>query len=464
MKNISLRLLPICMILFSGLLAKGQTPAFRVTYSEPLAVFQFVDHLSSNAPGNPFKQLFDTSRFNDAKYKALLAQYDSLTIDYGYEYTAYPYAQKIGGSTQSLLEKSLIHSTSIRDFTMDALGILPNKDLFTLSAILTAFQPVYLALVYQPYKEQFDGQLRNLRDLTVSGKVDAWFRTGITFYHSSWDSSIPFNLCFYPYPNTSRFSATALYNNSISALPTSLADPKKLLSVTIHEIFHILYDEQSLAFKKQLESWCLSNPSKNSRYAFLLLNEALATAMGNGYVYGQLNGREDTASWYRRKYTNLMAKAIYTLVKTYISSQKPIDQAFLDEYIRLYDNRFPEWLTDIDNVMSDRYVLTDNPANFEAIDRRFPYRSMSQYDNSITGISIEKLKQAPITKLIIISRDNKSGLQLIKEHFGELADWNPEDQKDFSYSVWLKDKTWLIILNNVDNTVTEKVAQLVVKP
>jgi hypothetical protein len=131
--------------------------------------------------------------------------------------------------------------------------------------------------------------------------------------------------------------------------------------------------------------------------------------------------------------------------------------------LRFYDVPVRVWLRKR-LIVSDRYILSDTPSNFEAIDRRFPYRSMSQYDSPISGITIDKLKKAPITKLIFITRDNKSELQLLRQHFGELSDWSPDDQKDFSYSVWLKDKTWLIILNNVDNTVTEKVGQLTLKP
>ena len=113
-----------------------------------------------------------------------------------------------------------------------------------------------------------------------------------------------------------------------------------LFSVLMHEIYHNIYDGQSLELKLQIQSWFNNNSSKNSQYAYLLLNEALATALGNGYVYEQLNGKTDNTDWYNVKYINLMAKQVYPLVKEYITLQKPIDKNFIVAYIDTYENNF----------------------------------------------------------------------------------------------------------------------------
>jgi hypothetical protein len=441
-------------LIFILIKAGAQAPAFQVRFSEPLAVFEFVDYLSANAPDNPYKTLFNNSKFNQQQYKRLVAAYDKLNTDYEYEYTAYPYGQKIGGSTQSLLKKCLINSTSINDLKLKALGIIPNTDLFKLVDILNAFEPVYQELMYQPNKAVFEQQLQALKTLIVSKNIASYFMMGEKFYNSSWDNTIPFQLVFYPLPGTKHFTATAFYNNAVSALPVGFTNYNKLLSVMLHETFHILYDEQSLAFKQDIEKWFTSNPSKNGRYAFLLMNEALATSLGNGYVYGQLNGKEDTAEWYHRKYTNLMAKKIYPMVKEYASLQKPIDKAFVDNYIKIYDGNFSGWLLEPDNIMTDRYIIADNPDAFNSIDQKFAYRSMSQYDAGITLVNIEKLKMAPITKVVIVSKDNKNSLQLVKSQFKELADWNPDSGIDFNYVAWVNsDKTYLVIINVVKQKV-----------
>ena len=50
-----------------------QEPNFQVKFSEPLAVFVFVNSLSSKTPDNPFKKLFGGSKFDQGKYRALIA-------------------------------------------------------------------------------------------------------------------------------------------------------------------------------------------------------------------------------------------------------------------------------------------------------------------------------------------------------------------------------------------------------
>lgn len=427
-----------------------------------MAVFQFLDNLSANAPPNVFKTIFNGSKYNVDKYKQLITQYDELNIDYSYEYTSYPYAQKIGGSTESLLKRNLVNSGSINEFKLASLGIIPNTDLFKLCDLLTAFDPVYQELVYQPNKEKFNQQLNAISQFAASGKLGRFFNTGLTFYHSSWDEQIPFTIVLYPLAGTLHFNATAFYNNAVVAVPVDLQDNNKLLSVMIHEIFHILYDEESIDFKKRMEAAFIKNPSSGSRYAYLLLNEALATSLGNGYVYGQLKGVEDTAAWYRRTYTNQMAKKIYPLLKTYINTGKPLDENFINRYIQLFDQDFVEWLKKKDFIIADRYVIADNADNFNDVDQAYPYRSMSAYDPEITINSIQKMKLAPITKMVIISKNNNAELALLKQQFNELKTWQPNSATDFSYTVFLTDKTYLIVLNNVKNNTAQQLESLAI--
>jgi hypothetical protein len=442
---------PILLFLFlsRSLGVFSQTQEFNVRYSEPLAVYEFVSNLSANAPNNNFKKAYQGSEFDQDQYRRLLAGFDSLTIDRTFEYPAYPYGQKIGGSTESLLRKELVNAADLKEFRLKALGVIPNADLQALTDVLLAFEPVYRKLIYEPGRPAFENQLDRLRQLIDSANVASWFKLGLTVYNSSWDTSVPFQFVFYPMPKARGFKATALYNIAISGVPADLTNYNKLLSVMLHEIFHIEYDEEPLAFKKEIENWFVESPRKSSRYAYLLFNEALATAMGNGYVYGRLNGGEDTAAWYNRKYTNRMAKKMYPLVRSYVLDGKPIDRSFIDSYIQLYDDNFGGWLTETGNILTDRYVLSDNATDFDVIDNNYPYRSMSQYDTGLSTITIEKMKKAPITKIIIISKNNQREISLLKQAFAELKSWTPAVTRDFNHTVWLKDRTWLIIMNEV---------------
>src|SRR5262249_51519638 len=171
-----------------------------------------------------------------------------------------------------------------------------------------------------------------------------------------WDNSVPFNFVFYPLPNSQGYRATAFANDVESPIPTNLKDYNLLLALMFHEIFHILYDDEVLTLQKDIRQWRDSNSSRSSRYAFTLLNESLATALGNGgYVYGKLNGKVNEGNWYGIKYISDMAKKIYPIVKEYVENQQPIDQAFIDNFIKIFDDNFSEWLLAPEFIMAGRY-------------------------------------------------------------------------------------------------------------
>ena len=103
MKKISILL----VIFLSVIKTWGQVTKFEIKFSEPLAVFVFVENLSANYPDNPFKKLFSSSKFNQDKYKNLIAEFDTLKIDYSYEYSEYPYGQNRTLQQQEINEKNL---------------------------------------------------------------------------------------------------------------------------------------------------------------------------------------------------------------------------------------------------------------------------------------------------------------------------------------------------------------------
>src|SRR5690606_10666613 len=279
-----------------------------------------------------------------------------------------------------------------------------------------------------------------------------FFQKGLSFYGSQWDNSIPIDIAVIPSINKGGFTAKAFLNNAISEVPINFKENDILFSVLMHEIYHNIYDEQSLELKLKIQSWFNNNTSKNSQYAYLLLNEALATALGNGYVYEQLNGKTENADWYNVKYINLMAKQIYPIVKEYLTQNKQIDKDFVDKYIASYDNNFSDWTNELDNLFTNRYVITDNADDLNYFNKNYRYSSFYLSRTPINQSGLEQMKETPITKVIIISSDNKNRLNLVKMAFPELKNWKYKEHKEFVYTVNLQDKTKLIIVNRYTTT------------
>ncbi len=230
------------LVLIFTINANCQTPAFKVKFSEKLATLEFIERLSTNVPDNVFKSIFLKSKYNTEKFKKNIDKFDQLALDYTYEYKDYLYAQKIGGNTTSLLKRNLINSNSIEEFKQLSIGIIPNDNLYILCSVLTFFTPVYRELIYEPNKQQLEQQLTGIRELFTKKNIAEYFTNGITFYNSAWDYTVPLEIFVFPVPGVrKKFSATAFFNKAIVSLPISLTDFNKLLIVSLHEIFHILF-------------------------------------------------------------------------------------------------------------------------------------------------------------------------------------------------------------------------------
>jgi len=451
------------LILLISLRGSSQDIQFETRFSEPFAVFQFINSLSATNE-NVYKRLFSRSAFFTKKYTDLIASYDSLNIHYEYDFNDYPPGQKVGIDVPNLLRRNLILCDSLSDFRLHSMGLAPNEALLNLVHLIKEFTPVYRAVIYEPSKAKFENQLHAISDLIRSSKINYYFTEALQFYNSSWDVSVPFIFCFYPLPQSRGFTATAISDIGISAIADSLDNYKVLLTVMLHEISHILYDERALSIWNQSDEWFNSNSSRDSRYAYSLFNEAIATAVGNGFLAAQLNGKEDTTRrWYGNQYISMMAKTAYPMVKEYITNRKPIDRQFVNEYIRLFEEHYSEWLSIPEFIMMGHVVYSENPADFKLTERLYPFSPSHSYEKQITALSLEKLSNNHGTKMLIVNKNNNEKLELIKSNFTELADWHFDAGQDFVYCKFLKDKTWLIVLNNVKGDSENKLKNLVVK-
>jgi hypothetical protein len=455
MKSKFLLVIWVLMLVSAPLDAQVHSPIINIKFSKLFATFEFVKNLSDSYPENKYKEIYRASEFNREPYNSLLAQFDMLNTYESYHFQDYPVGQKIPGNTDAILTKNLISSETIQEFKESSFGIIPSSDLLAFSNIVEAFTEVYDSLIYQPNKLKFDAKLKHLNAFAHSSNLGEHFQNGIQFYNSQWDITVPFDIVITPSMKENGFTAGASFNNAMSELPLSFDDYSILFSVLMHEIYHILYDEQSAEFKWELKKWFDENPSKNNQYALLLLNESLATALGNGYVYERINLEIDSADWYNVKYINLMAKAIYPMLQEYLAYAKPIDKEFVDRYIHIYDTQFSQWTKELENLFTYRYFITNREEDNYYFKKNFPYVNSSHFESPITIGSFERMKEVPITKIIAVSSDHKMQLEMIKQQFPELSKWKFNSKLEFVHAIDLADNTKLFIVNMLQSDMNE---------
>lgn len=424
-------------------------PMINITYSRLFCTYDFLKKLTDGYPDNIYKEKFKSSPYNTPRFKDLIRQLDTMQLYYSFDFPDYPPGQKSSVATSSILERNLIYGTTITEFKKQSFGIIPSNDLLALAHIIDTFASVYDSLVYRPHQQAFEKKLKDLDAFVQKTQLAQYFEKGLTFYGTSWDHAVPIDIAIIPSIEDGGFTGTAFLNNAVSEVPLNFNDNDVLFSVLMHEIYHTIYNEQPFSFKQELKGYFNSNPAPTSQYAYLLLNEVLATALGNGYVYEQINGKADTDDWYNVKYISQMAKKIYPTLKQYLASGKRIDKAFVDTYIYLYD---PSWMQEAKHLFTYRYVLTDELKDFTYFRKNYRYSSIYEHESGIGPGSLDKMTQKPLTKVIIVSKDHAQKLRWIKQAFPELKSWNYNPAKEFTHTLLLKDYTLLFIINKRTST------------
>lgn len=444
LKNIS-----IILILWLTNNAAAQEIRFQVDFSENYAVFEFARYLSPGYPPNAFKKVFENSKYNTAENLSLINDFNDLNYFYWYEYPQYPYGSKIGGNTYFLLSRNLIESKTLEEFKAKSFGIIPNNDLNLFYESLSTLLPVYRALIYRPCEAKFKAQLKALQTLINSEDVSFYFNQVIDFHRSSWDHSISFTMSLYPIPDerSKGFTATAFYNLAVAGIPQGLKDYELLLSVMNHEAFHILYDEQSLSVKNDMARWFDESTSGSSRYAQLLFNEAITTALANGHVYREMKGTHLEGAWYNNEYIAMMARSLYPLVREYLDAKRPIDRSFIEAYIEVLEQQYSGWINELPHLFMNRFIVTDRPEDYNALSRLYRYNNIEEYRDQVDELALAEMKKTPVSKVIVVSNDHKRKLQLVKNTFRELSYWKIPHDTEFCRAIFLRDRTYLIIIN-----------------
>lgn len=428
---------------------------FKLHLSEIYATYDFLAKVSDNYPDNELKTKYTHSKYNTENYKKQIVNFENIRLNYTYSYDQYPLPLKVAMMSVDLLEKNLATSQTIQEFKNKSLGIIPNEDLISLSEILEEFQPIYHELVTLPNVSALAVQKNNLSSYVNSNQFSDFFQAGLSFYNTNWDKSIPFELNLLPSLDKGNLGARAFFNVAVCEASLGLKDHKTFFSVAMHEIYHIIYDNQSVRMKKNVQQWFNNTNSSNSQYALLLFNEVLATTLGNAYIMENLNGRIIEDDWYGNKYITEMSKAIYPSVRYYIESKKSLDEDFVKSYVLLYDTKFCAWNNELTHLFMYRYLVAENSNDLKYFRKTFQFYSNNRASSSISFAEIEKAKENPLTKAFIISIDHKRKLGLLRNSFIELSGKKMDYKKEFIEVVTLQDRTRLFIINRHQSSVEE---------
>ncbi|MEM6770479.1 MAG: hypothetical protein AAF597_07860, partial [Bacteroidota bacterium] len=259
-------------------------------------------------------------------------------------------------------------------------------------------------------------------------RVKTLFQRIDNFYGTGWDLSIPFKVSLYPIPLRAGVTTAVPKGNALicSFLSKSDKSYEGLLGVIVHEMCHILFDEQSVKTQQQLDAWMLSSTSPYAKLAYNYLDEGLATALGNGWAFTQLHGKYDTTQWYNDPYIEGFARALYPMVTEYMDAGKSLDQSFVERAIELFGETFPEANKTPKTLLTEMHLYADlaRPEDLQKVGGTFQKQlgtlSMWMSTPIRDEESMASFSKPGLTKTIVIGREAVENQEYLRKHFPEL--------------------------------------------
>ena len=430
----------------------AQNDFIQIETNKALCLLSFLETASNQrSVSQSFRNYIQENLGADEQFSELVQAYGQLNLEYSFKREEFPETRHPYRNTKDLLWIAASNATSISDLGERTMGYFSHKTHVSLVNILTRIEPYYDELIWKKeqanitrIERQLSGYKTQIADLYL--KISQ-------FYGTSWDASIPFKIMLYPIP-LERGGTTAIPKGNAlicSFLSHREDEYKGTLGIIIHEMCHILFDEQPIPFQRKIDQWFQQTPSEFSKLTYSYLDEGLATVLGNGWSYETIHGTEDTTDWYNNTYINGFAKALYPLTKSYMAVGKQMDSSYVAQAIDIFTQTFPKAIHETSILMNEIRLFANSEEeadlNFisQQIRAHFRVRSMWFATPAYEEKSLQSWKTPQVTKVFIVEKDHAKTLKLLDEKFADLEIQTPLNSLDV-----FKDEntsSYILILN-----------------
>ena len=452
------------MLVVLGVLAMasamhGQGKAdFRFRNSKPLAVLHFMHTATGGEHASQtYRAFIDTALAGEADFTALRARYSELDMSSNYRRPNLPRRRYRSRSVMDLLWMQAAVSSSIADFSQRSFGFLNAAQHVELFEVLAKAEPYYEQLVWIPKFEEITRTERMLKD--YEGQVAGLFDRVTSFYGTPWPESIPFTTALCPIPLASGVTSAVPKGNVLvcSYLTDNPEEYKSTLGVAVHEMCHSIYDEQPAELQRQIDDWFMLSRSPFATHAYNYFNEGLATAIGNGWAYEQLNGSQDNNAWYADSFIDGYARVLLPIVEPYLEGRRTIDRAFVEAAIAAFAKTFPDADRDFAVLVNSVGIYTDTEdaarldAFSEALFSRFRIQSSYLRAPLSNGSHAQTLSYPQLTKLLIIDRNHSHNWSILGNAFAEMAGLELPLEDNFVYTFYDKPSRSTVLVFMVED-------------
>ncbi len=422
-------------LFFAALLCFGFSPvraADRVEFSADRihGLFVFVETLAGNPHRSiDLKNAFEKSKFNTVTSKQKIVEFRSLdfVLNKFLEFEGGLPERNLGNAARSILVAQASFSKDLDDFRERSISIIPMPELTKLMQILRYFEPIYDAFIWNPNKIKLQKIAIEFKTKSAKWKINDLFGRAAKFYGAQWPEEQKFRVSLYPIPAKSQHSSAQAYGAVESVgVVIDETDREGRFGVIFHELCHSLYDSQPLSMQKVISERFKQSSSKFSRLAYGYLNEALATAVGNGWAYSKAKGNVDKAEWYNDEKIEGFSRAIYPVVSEYLNSPKAIDQKLIDSLISSFEKVFPESNLEFGPALTELVLISDGVVNLRdfrsELRQTFRISSMTASTPINDDETLKLIRSVPATVFAIVTQKQRGQIDTLDDVFKGISE------------------------------------------
>jgi hypothetical protein len=397
----------------------------KFEYNERVNLVRFLFTVSDYGEGSILLQSIHKRKRGDKDNKKI-KEFKDLVSSMPFNIDLYPNAKDLPKNYRRWKKKSemltyLASSTSnMNDFKSSLYSIYPNKKAYQFSEIINYFLPVYREVFYQKNsKKDIKKVIQHLAK--IDNKTKKFFDMEKNFYNSK--INIP-EIKIFLFPlfiekkEEEYFKKNKLYVTRANSLKTiqvvEIDLPYKnnisFYGVVLHEIAHFCYDSSELISKFSSD---MEKKGKFGKFAAQYLNEALATAIGNGYIPKKMN-QIDKSAWYNDPIIDKYAHKIYPTIEKILENKDSLKLEQTDAFVQIFKEAFPDIFTKKEIVFNNINMISSSSFNY--MDLIHEIRKHVIITNSSASSPINH----KITKKSYNEKDGKSQIFVLK--FDELND------------------------------------------
>ena len=432
----------LCALLVLAPTLTRAAPPVRITVGHTLGLYRFVESITDGPQAS--KQLasaFRGSRFDTPRARELAAAYRAIRDAHcgrGYFFEGYPRQRReMGFDVRQAFNLQSALARDLADLAGRTAQLLPPVEHRRLLEILRSFGPAYDALIWRPSRAKLERYRRRLAALAHRAGVRKMFDRAARFYGSAWPDGLPLTVVLHPVPGA-RGHTTAYVIAHVAPME-ALLDEKDLagrFGVLFHELCHALYESQPARRQAELERWFAADASPYAALAHGLLNEGLATALGNGWAREQATGELDPDPWYSDPQIDGFARALHPLVVDYLARGRSMDRELVTETVARYRARFPDAPRVFDNLLKEVFLATDEQVvgigeAGRALRRRFRVPSMtrsSPLGHADTAKTLGEVNSRA-SAILIFSPAQQAQLERFARRVPAIGAWLPDLRK-----------------------------------